>query len=73
MFVLGGAVNGGRVVTEWPGLEDDQLYEGQDLQVTVDYRDVLWEVLSKRLGNPDVRSVFGDPAYTPRDLGLFRS
>jgi len=70
MFVLGSHVAGGRVVRDWPGLEEDQLYEGQDLQVTIDYRDVLVEILTKRLGNPDIRSVFADEGYLPQDRGI---
>lgn len=70
MMVLGGAVNGGRVLTQWPGLERDQLYEGQDLDITIDYRDVLTEILAKRLANPDYRSVFPDQDYSPREWGV---
>jgi uncharacterized protein (DUF1501 family) len=47
MFVLGGGVKGGRVHGPWPGLEDDGLYEGRDLQVKTDHRDVFAEVASK--------------------------
>ncbi|MCP3961505.1 MAG: DUF1501 domain-containing protein [bacterium] len=70
MLVLGGAVNGGRVIAEWPGLAPELLYEGQDLQITTDYRDVLTEILTRRLDNPDFRSVFSDPSYEPTDLGI---
>lgn len=70
MLVLGGQVAGGRVITEWPGLADGQLYENQDLRVTIDYRDVLAEVLTKRACNPDISAVFHDPGYTPRDHGV---
>ncbi len=70
MLVLGGAVAGGRVLTDWPGLGDGQLYEGQDLEITIDYRDVLTEILTRRLGNPDYRTVFDDPGYTPRTHGV---
>ncbi|MEM8930898.1 MAG: DUF1501 domain-containing protein [Acidobacteriota bacterium] len=73
LFVLGigGGVAGGRVVTEWPGLDQDQLYEGQDLHVTLDYRDVLGEALVKRLGRDDPSGVFDDPTYTWTDRGIF--
>lgn len=70
MFVLGGQVAGGRVITDWPGLGDGQLYENQDLKVTIDYRDVLSEVLTKRACNPDISTVFADPGYTPVDRGI---
>lgn len=73
MLVLGGQVAGGRVITDWPGLADGQLYENQDLQVTIDYRDVLAEVLTKRAGNPDISSVFDDPTYVYQDRGVIVS
>ena len=58
MFVLGGNVRGGRVYGEWPGLEREQLYEGRDLNVTTDFRAVLAELVTKQMGNYEVRSVF---------------
>ncbi len=71
MLVLGGHVAGGRVVADWPGLGDGQLFENQDLAITIDYRDVLTELITKRLGNPDYLTVFGDdPDYVPVDRGL---
>lgn len=71
MLALGKNVQGGRVVTEWPGLADELLYEGQDLPITIDNRDVLTELLQKRLASPDYRQVFSDPTFTPVDRGLF--
>ncbi|MEO1366627.1 MAG: DUF1501 domain-containing protein [Acidobacteriota bacterium] len=71
LFALGAHVNGGRIVTEWPGLNDGELYEDQDLRITIDYRDVLSELLERRLGTPDASAVFDDPAYVPRIRGLF--
>jgi uncharacterized protein (DUF1501 family) len=62
MFVMGGAVVGGRVMRNWPGLAAGQLYEGQDLAVTIDYRNVLAEIVSKRLQNPNLDLVF--PTHT---------
>lgn len=70
MMVLGAQVDGGRVVTHWPGLEIDQLYEGQDLEVTIDYRDVLAEIITKRTPNADIRTVFDDPSFVPVDRGV---
>ena len=49
MFVLGGRVRGGQVLTRWPGLNDNQLHEGRDLKVTTDYRDVFGEVLHRHM------------------------
>jgi uncharacterized protein (DUF1501 family) len=61
MFVLGGNVNGGKVYGSWPGLSDEQLFERTDLSITTDYRRVLSEIVSKRLGNPNIDKVF--PGY----------
>jgi uncharacterized protein (DUF1501 family) len=62
MLVLGGGVNGGQVYGQWPGLSNDQLYDRADLAVTTDYRNVLSELLVKRLGNPNIETIF--PGYT---------
>lgn len=58
MMLMGGNVVGGKVHTEWPGMEDGQLFGPGDLAVTVDYRDVLGEVLLKRLNNQALGEVF---------------
>jgi len=58
MFVLGGPVRGGRVYGRWPGLDQSQLYEGRDLAITTDFRAVLSEVVSRYLGNKDLKAVF---------------
>jgi uncharacterized protein (DUF1501 family) len=41
MLLLGGSVQGGRIYGEWPGLQTNQLYQGLDLAITTNYRDVL--------------------------------
>jgi len=63
MMVLGGNVDGGKVHGQWPGLSEGQLIGPGDLAVTTDYRDVLSEVLIKRLNNPATNDVF--PEYQP--------
>ena len=63
MFVIGGKVRGGRVYGQWPGLKSDQLYEGRDLALTTDFRDVFGEVAQKHLGNKNLQTVF--PRYSP--------
>ncbi len=60
MLVLGNHVIGG-LHGQWPGLEQGQLFEGLDLEVTTDFRRVLSEVVIKRLGNPNISQVF--PGY----------
>jgi len=58
MMVLGGNVQGGRVHGEWPGLEEGQIMGPGDLAVTTDYRDVLSEILVKRLNNSATADIF---------------
>jgi uncharacterized protein (DUF1501 family) len=48
-FLLGGAVRGGRVIADWPGLSARALYQGRDLQPTLDMRSVLKGVLSDHM------------------------
>lgn len=68
MFVMGGPVKGGKVYGKWPGLENEQLYEGRDLALTTDFRDVLGELVARHMGNPSLQGVF--PGYSPNFLGL---
>ena len=69
MFVLGGPVKGGRVYGRWPGLQTEHLYEGRDLAVTTDFRQVLGEAVYRHLGNKDLSKVFpGFEKNTPRDF-----
>jgi uncharacterized protein (DUF1501 family) len=68
MMVLGGHVVGGKVHGVWPGLEKDQLIGPGDLAVTTDYRDVLAEILAKRMNNPSSGEIF--PGYTPQLRGI---
>jgi uncharacterized protein (DUF1501 family) len=58
MFVMGGPVKGGKVYGRWPGLDQSQLYEGRDLEVTTDFRRVLGEAVSQPLGNKNLETVF---------------
>jgi uncharacterized protein (DUF1501 family) len=58
MFVLGGPVAGGKVYGDWPGLAREQLYEGRDLALTTDFRDVLGEIVAKHLGVANPKTVF---------------
>jgi uncharacterized protein (DUF1501 family) len=50
MFLIGGPVKGGKVYGQWPGLKPEQRYEGRDLAVTTDFRDVFGEVIVSHLG-----------------------
>lgn len=68
MLVMGGAIAGGQVFARWPGLAPEQLVGPGDLDITIDYRDVLGEILRKRLNSPDLSSIF--PGYTVGEIGL---
>jgi uncharacterized protein (DUF1501 family) len=52
-FLLGGAVNGGRVLADWPGLRPNDLLEGRDLRPTTDLRAVMKGVLAEHVGVPE--------------------
>jgi uncharacterized protein (DUF1501 family) len=71
MMVLGGNVDEGKVHGEWPGMQEGQLIGSGDLAVTTDYRDVLSEVLVKRLNNPATDELF--PNYEPKMRGVFKN
>ena len=61
MLALGGSVKGGRILGDWPSLERELLYEGRDLAVTTDFRDVFAEVVSGHLGAEHLDRIF--PGY----------
>jgi uncharacterized protein (DUF1501 family) len=65
-FVLGGGVRGGRVHGRWPGLRDDQLYEGRDLAVTTDLRSILAAAVAAQLGARHVDKLF--PGFSGQPL-----
>jgi len=74
LFVLGGPVKGGQVYGRWPGLDPDQLYEGRDLAVTTDFRDVFAEVAARHLGATNLPHIF--PGFHPSPAnfrGLIRA
>jgi len=71
MFVMGGNVVGKKVYGRWPGLAVEQRYGPGDLQVTTDFRDVIAEIVSKRMRNTQLGEVF--PGYTPTFRGLVRA
>jgi uncharacterized protein (DUF1501 family) len=72
MFVMGGAVRGGKLFGDWPGLAPEQLYERRDLALTTDFRDVLGELVQTHLGNHDLQQIF--PGYHAKSFrGLLRA
>jgi uncharacterized protein (DUF1501 family) len=72
-LLAGGAVKGGRVIADWPGLGASQLYEGRDLKPTTDLRAILKGVLRDHL-RVDERAlaqlVFPDSATLKATNGL---
>jgi uncharacterized protein (DUF1501 family) len=58
MFVLGNSVKGGKVYGDFKGLKSDKLYEGRDLDVTTDFRDVFAEAAQKHMGSKDLAKIF---------------
>ena len=72
MMVIGGGVRGGHVYGTWPGLSVEQRYDGRDLAVTTDFRDVFGEIVVRHLGVSDPRPVFpGFDVNASRFPGLF--
>ncbi len=69
MLIMGGNVAPRAVITKWPGLKDPKLDSG-DLAITIDYRDVLSEILTKRLNNDQIDTIF--PGYKPTMHGIVK-
>ncbi|MCP5261217.1 MAG: DUF1501 domain-containing protein [Rhodoferax sp.] len=74
-FLVGGAVNGGRVIADWPGLAPAQLHEGRDLRPTTDLRSVAMGVLRDHLGIAEdlLAKVFPSQHRIAPNDGLVRS
>ena len=72
-FLAGGALRGGRMVADWPGLKPAQLYEGRDLKPTTDLRSVLKGLLRDHLRVEEsvlANTVFPDSAEVVPTTGL---
>jgi uncharacterized protein (DUF1501 family) len=72
-LLAGGAVKGGRVISDWPGLKPANLYQGRDLAPTTDLRAVMKGVLHDQLGLADrvlAESVFPDSRAAKPMQGL---
>lgn len=70
MFLMGGGVKGGKVYADWPGLAEHKLEEQGDLRVTTDYRNVLAEVLERRMALQDSQAVF--EGLNPKSVGALQ-
>ena len=74
-LLAGGALKGGRVIADWPGLKDADLYDGRDLKPTTDLRAVLKGLLRDHLRVDDTAlaaKVFPDSAAVKPMTGLLR-
>jgi uncharacterized protein (DUF1501 family) len=75
-MLLGGALDGGRVVTDWPGLRNSDLYEGRDLRATSDTRSLFKGLLAEHLELPSAfleRNVFPDSSSAAAMRGLIKT
>jgi uncharacterized protein (DUF1501 family) len=75
-FLLGGAVKGGRVIADWPGLSTRSLYQGRDLMPTLDLRSVLKGVMQDHLqvpGHALDSTVFPDSQAAKALTGLMKT
>ena len=72
-LLAGGAVNGGRIISDWPGLKFADLYEGRDLAPTTDLRAIIKGVLRDHLGISErvlAQTVFPESARVKPMSGL---
>jgi len=75
-FLAGGAVAGGRVIADWPGLKTANLYQSRDLNPTTDLRSVLKGLLADQFGLGDqqlTQNIFPDSTGVKALKGLIRS
>ncbi len=69
VFAMGRQIAGGRVVTHnWTTLARENLQDQQDLKVSIDYRDILAEIVKNRLGNNNLSAIF--PGFVPTFRGI---
>ncbi len=73
-LLLGGAITGGKVVADWPGLSEKDLYQGRDLNPTIDMRSVFKSLLLHHLQLSETfveRTVFPESTGAPALENLF--
>jgi len=70
MWALGGNIAGGKVHGRWPGIDASSLYEGRDLAVTTDFRQVLAGVCAYNLGLSDKQLAGVFPGFDGAPLNL---
>ncbi|MHB8623259.1 MAG: DUF1501 domain-containing protein [Sulfuricaulis sp.] len=72
MWLMGGDIHGGKVYGKWPGLSTENLYQGRDLAVTTDFREVIGTVLARHLnlGSQQLATVFPGYRMAPTTLNI---
>ena len=70
MWALGGNIAGGKVHGRWPGIDASSLYEGRDLAVTTDFRQVLAGICAYNLGLSDRQLATVFPGFEGTPLNL---
>jgi uncharacterized protein (DUF1501 family) len=71
-WVMGGGVKGGQVLGAWPGLDTAALYEGRDLAITTDFREIIAQVLEQKFRLADKQLAHVLPGMEQRKrLALF--
>ena len=70
MMAIGGNVKGGEVYGKWPGLAVADRFEGRDLAITTDFRDVFGEVVMRHLGADEATAARVFPGYGVRIKGF---
>jgi uncharacterized protein (DUF1501 family) len=73
MFAIGNSIKGGKVYGDFRGLKNDKLYEGRDLDVTTDFRDVFAEAAQKHMGTKDLAKIFPNHSATKERFRGFLS
>ena len=72
VMLAGGPVVGGKVHGRWEGLQDNEMYQGRDLPVHTDFRDIMAEALTVHMGIKDLpKDFFPDFQPSKKRLGLF--
>jgi uncharacterized protein (DUF1501 family) len=66
MFVIGGDVKGGAIHGDWTGLADKDLYQGRDVAVTTDFRNVYHTVLKNHFDYKTPQEFF--PDFRPSEI-----
>ncbi|MEB3160361.1 MAG: DUF1501 domain-containing protein [Synechocystis sp.] len=66
MWLMGGALQGGKIYGDWPGLAENVLYEQRDVPVVTDFRDPLWTIFRDHLGLMDQQITQILPDFSPQ-------